>query len=596
MNINAPIHTELTECQDCYKCLRECPVKAIKIESGRAAVVDELCIRCGHCVAACPAGAKRGRSDLERAKRLIELKREVYVSVAPSWTTEFPELSDSQFIHALKKLGVAGVSETALGAEEVSAQVAAGFQSDAPLLSISSACPAVVQYVKKYRPELAGHVTSLLSPLLAHCKILRKEFGEDIGIIFVGPCFAKKGEADGHGDLLDVAITFAELRAWWEQRELPLHDLREETDGLSEHTMLPRAASEGRLYPIDGGMIRGIEANCRERDGAFDPQASLMTFSGMEHVRNALEEIGDFTLSRPLFLEALACEGGCVNGPAMNCRGRTTIKRLQVLEHADCAGAKPRPDTEMDIAEPWNIPSVDKKDYTTKELRIALREVGKHTTDDEMNCGGCGYDACREFARALLDGRAEPDMCVGYMRNLAAKKTDALIRAMPSGVVWVDKHMRIVECNRQFTDLLGENAQLAYDACPGLGGAKLDRFVPFADLFERVLRKNNGPIEKRLKLGESVVRISIFTIEEHRLVGGVMQDITAPAIQKERIVTQARAVIARNMETVQQIAYLLGENAAESEVMLNSVIDSFSAETERTAQQAAPPSELGGSP
>ena len=229
----------------------------------------------------------------------------------------------------------------------------------------------------------------------------------------------------------------------------------------------------------------------------------------------------------------------------------------------------------MDIYEPWDIAPVVHRTYDEAEINAALAKVGKFSREDELNCGGCGYDTCREFARALLDGTAEPNMCVGYMRQLAHKKANALIRTMPSGVVIVDGDLKIVESNRRFAEILGKDTMLVYEARPGLEGADMKKVVPFHSYFERVLAGVNDKIEKELKLEEIVLHLSVFTIEPNNLVGGIIQDITAPSIRKEHIVNKAKDVIQKNLETVQKIAYLLGENAADSEVILNSIIDSF---------------------
>ena len=184
MNPLHPIYTERTECQDCYKCIRECPVKAIQVIDGHAGVMVDRCILCGHCVNVCPRQAKKVRDDLGRARQLLARRSAVYVSLAPSYVSEFPQVAPGQMIAALKRLGFAGVSETALGAEEVSAHVADLIQTGGNALHISSACPTVVDYLRMYHPQYAPAVTPLLSPVLAHAKLLKKTFGEEIGIVF----------------------------------------------------------------------------------------------------------------------------------------------------------------------------------------------------------------------------------------------------------------------------------------------------------------------------------------------------------------------------------------------------------------------------
>jgi PAS domain-containing protein len=251
-------------------------------------------------------------------------------------------------------------------------------------------------------------------------------------------------------------------------------------------------------------------------------------------------------------------------------------KRLRVLDYAE--GAKVEAEaSELDLSDSRKgRAAMEAASYSEEEIRAALGLVGKHKPEDELNCSGCGYDSCRAFVAAMLSGRAEKVMCVSYMRDLATKKANALVRAMPSGVVVADARLGVVECNERFARLLGPEAAILYEARPGLCGAELSRLLPFSELFARVMAED-GPecIERDLRLGKRVLHGSIFTIERGAFAGGVFQDITNPSIQRDRVVGQAKAVIEKNLRTVQRIAYLLGENAADSESILESIIESF---------------------
>ena len=561
MDFLKPIYTETAQCQDCYKCLRQCQVKAIQIQDGHARVMHDYCVMCGHCVQTCPVGAKKVRNDLEKAKLLIENKNKVIVSLAPSFVTEFDDIDRSVLISAIKKLGFWGVSETALGAQEVSANVAELIRVGDKKVYISSACPSVVALIKKYHPEFSGNVTDMLSPVLAHCKMLRKEYGNDIGVVFVGPCIAKKVEADLYNGLMDVALTFQELRNWLEIEGVALDD----SICADDVEFVPGKAQEGALYPIDGGMIAGIKANCSISD------MELMAFSGISNIQKVLASLNKMKTGKKLFLELLACERGCVNGPSVSHKEGTALKRLEVIENSEYSTDTIPRRPSVDISAEWGYEMAVRPAYSEIDIRKALEQVGKFSDDDELNCSGCGYDSCREFAKALIEGKAEPNMCVSYMRQLAHKKADALIRTMPSGLVIVDENLRILESNKRFAELLGDEVVKIYESCPGLEGAYIEKLVPFARLFTQVLNKGTELIEKDIKMENVVLHVTIFTIEPHRLVGCFLQDITVPAVHKEQIINKTKEVIAKNLATVQQIAYLLGENASESEVMLNSV-------------------------
>jgi len=321
VNYLNPIFTEKRECQDCYKCVRNCPVKAIKVEGGYASVVPELCIVCGHCVEVCPNGAKKVRDDLANARQLLTLKKPVFVSLAPSFVTEFPGVKPAQMIGTLKKLGFAGVSETALGAQQVSAQAAALLQKNPSRVLASSACPTVVAFLQKHRANGAELLTGLLSPLLTHCKMLRQTFGAEIGIVFIGPCIAKKLEAAQHPELLDVVLTFEDLRRWLEQEKIAPENFM----ATMEDHFVPENSAEGAWYPVDGGMIAGMKSTCAVND------CSLMAFSGIGAIKKALDGIEEMKPDNGLFLELLACEGGCVNGPKVLRRDATVMKRHRVL-------------------------------------------------------------------------------------------------------------------------------------------------------------------------------------------------------------------------------------------------------------------------
>nr|WP_321468091.1 [Fe-Fe] hydrogenase large subunit C-terminal domain-containing protein [uncultured Desulfobulbus sp.] len=564
MDRRRPIYTEKHECQDCYKCVRECPVKAIQVQDAYATIVSEMCIYCGACVSICPNAAKHVRNDLPRARQLIKLPAKVFVSLAPSWVTEFANVSAAQMVAALKRLGFDGVSETALGAQQVSAHVAKTLEEEPGRILLSSACPTVVAYIQKHKPQLVDAITGLLSPLLAHCRMLRSSLEENISIVFIGPCIAKKVEADEHPDLLDLALTFEDLRIWLGTERIdPGSLVPAEMDRFE-----PESAEEGVLYPVDGGMIAGIRAHCSVDDGAF------MSFSGLEAVENALDGLEEMQ-TQGLFLELLACEGGCINGPKVTRQGNTVIKRHRVLSSAHFPQHTQVPRLPViDIHRPIKPLPPSQEPPNEVQVSEVLRSIGKRSIEDELNCGGCGYDSCREFGKALLAKRAERSMCVSWMRQLAFKKANVLIHKMPSAVVIVDSDLHILECNQAFMTIVSQ--QYPAETTGELEGLSLEMLLPFHHLFANVLKNDMDILDRDIRFLDTTLHLSIFTIDSHSVVGAILQDITRPSVQKEQVIRRAREVIQKNLATVQKIAYLLGENAAESEVTLNSIIESFS--------------------
>ena len=322
MNQQFPIYTVAAECQDCYKCVRVCPVKAIRIEDGRASVVPDLCVLCGRCVSVCPAQAKKIRDDLGRARRLIGDERKVVASLAPSWVSEFPSATTEQMIAVLHRLGFAAVGETALGAQEVSAAIAASLEHSPNGLMISSACPSAVSAIQKYEPQLAETITQVSSPVLAHARLLRREYGDGIAVVFIGPCIAKKREADTHPELLDLALTFGELRRWMEVEAVTFDNVKPD----DACRFVPEPAEEGVVYPVEGGMVQTIQAYHPPREAEF------VTLAGMANILEALGGLQPDDINRPVLVECLACEGGCTNGPGSTRRRGRLRGHLAVLD------------------------------------------------------------------------------------------------------------------------------------------------------------------------------------------------------------------------------------------------------------------------
>lgn len=302
-----------------------------------------------------------------------------------------------------------------------------------------------------------------------------------------------------------------------------------------------------------------------------------MSFSGLASIEWALQEIPDQVKDQKLFLELLACKGGCVNGPMSHCQGKTISKRLAVM--ASQGDEFKLFSHSKNFDDSWDIKPALAREFDRDRIAQALRRIGKSTLEDELNCGGCGYNNCRDFARAFLEGKAEETMCVSYMRSLAQEKANALIEKMPSGAIIVDDRLSVIECNHNFAALMGGEVEQVWESQPRLTGAKLEKLVDFAEVFRRVLDTGIDIHNQKIKHDNKVLAANIFVIQKNHVVGGIFYDITQSWVNRDRIIRNAKQMIAGNLETVQQIAYLLGENAAENEVTLNSIIESFSTGT-----------------
>lgn len=566
MNNLYPVYTLKNECHDCYKCIRECHVKAIKIQDNSAYVIGERCVACGHCVMVCPSGAKRVRNDIEKVKRLFLQNKKVYVSLAPSWVGVY-NVKKEKMISALKKLGFEGISETALGAQEVSIECAKIINSsDKNEMLISSACPVIVDYIRMYKPKYAKNIVPIVSPALTHAGLLKKTFGDDIAIVFIGPCIAKKRESDSHQDLIDVSLTFEELNMWLKEEYINIHDVEE----LPEAEFVPKHAYEGALYPIEGGMNETIR-----KVGIDENKVSLISISSVKNFDKALDGIEEDKLTRKIFIEALGCEGGCVNGPCLSTdRGiiAVTSDVLTTTQYRDKVPVEP----DVVVSENHTPIPVEKHKYTIEQIDEALKKISKHSQEDELNCGGCGYSTCRDFVNALISGDAEPSMCVSYMRKIAVRKAAALVRCMPAAVVMVDKNYSILETNDAFMRMFCADMYDVFSAREeGLKGAAIDRIVPFGDIFKTTLRSGQDVHKEHYAIEDKLYDISAFTIEAGEIAGAVITDVTKSEMDREKIAKKAREVITKNIATVQEIACLLGEHMVETEVLLNSIAQDY---------------------
>ena len=573
MNNQNPVYTLINECHDCYRCVRECPVKAIKIENNHASVIPDKCISCGTCVKVCPANAKCVRSDLEKVQNLIYSGKDVYVSLAPSWRGVF-EMSAQKMIAVLKRLGFKDISETALGAEEVSIKTAQMLNETEQGLWISSACPVIVDYIRMYKPEFSKYITPIGSPARTHARMLRKTYGEDIGIVFIGPCIGKKKEADEPDGLIDLAITFEELKIWMYDQIPDISEIQKD----DRFEFVPFSAHEGALYPIDGGM------NTTIRKIGIKDEVQLLEICSIPAFEKALNNLNPEKINRPIFVEALACEGGCVAGPCISTDKASISIISDVLTKVKKRDDIPKsPDVVVDYE--YKSAAITESKYSLEEITKTLKKIGKHTEEDELNCGGCGYSSCRELAVALLDGVAESSMCISYMRKIAMRKAAAMLRCMPAAIVMVDNNMNILETNDSFMKMFTGDMYEIFKARPdGLTGAAIDRIIEFSDIFRTILKTGKDLHKEHYAVKDRLYDINAFTIEPNEIVGAIITDVTQTETNREKISEKAKEVISKNISIVQEIACLLGEHMVETETLLNSIANDYDDKNEEESK------------
>lgn len=566
------IFTDKTYCQDCYKCIKECPVKSIKMDSDGASVLFDTCIYCGTCVKICPTGAKRYREDVSKVKYWIETGEKIVACLAPAFVSDFTYLSTEDFVKTLYKLGFAAVSEVAIGADIVARETSSWLNEQKDGVYMSSCCPAVVNYINIYQPELLPNLVPVVSPMVAHARLLRKTLSKNYKLVFVGPCIAKKDERDYNSEFIDAAITFENLKMWFDEMQCSQYPF--DKIELPQDFVIGRPGL-GDMFPVDGGMLSTM---CEDMKVT---ECDYMAFSGMEQVIDICGEFPKWNLKGKIFLELMACKGGCVKGPAMINHSGIVAKRRSLLQMHSNLQKSEIPYVKLEETGDINYINQEfKRDcriscsYSEADIVEALHSIGKWSLSDEYNCTGCGYDSCRAFAEALLDGKVHREMCVSCMRKEAQDKASVLLQRIPYGVVTVDDRLKVVEANHNFAKIMGSEIEQIYEEIPTLKGLDIKAVLPFYSLFESLLTSGGDISEHDVRDGENFYHVSIVSIQQYKLVCGIIQNLRDPEMQYELMTDRIKEVIKQNVESVQRIAYLLGENAAFTESMLNSLVES----------------------
>lgn len=555
------VSTNVARCRDCYRCVRTCPVKAVRVQGGQAQVVPELCIVCGSCVRACPQGAKSVRDDRALVREAMASGRTVVASVAPSAPAYFGIQSFAQMEQVLGALGFAAAHETAFGAEMVGQahrEVVEAETARHPV--ITSSCPVVVSLIEIYYPDLIPHIAPVVSPMIAHGRWLRERYGAGACLVFIGPCFAKKGEIHDEPvrGTIDAALTYEELSEWLG------------TSGVSipappdEHERVPRA--NARAFPVEGGLVGTANLDT-------DILASeIVTTSGLAACEDVLRGIRAGSL-RASLVELMACEGGCINGPGMGEDIGVYQARQRVLEYAARRQPQPLPSREEwpSLARTYRDKSVPQPEFTEEQIREVLHRVDKYTPEDELNCGACGYPTCRDKAIATLRGLAEATMCIPYTRKRAESLRQVIMAVTQDPVITVDARLHV-------QDMSPSAEAMLHCSLPQVIGHPLDEAAPPIVLqgFEAVRQTGQPIIRKRFSLNDLVVEQTIVAVKDQNLIVGILRDVTEREQQRaqlERIraetLHRTQEVVTKQMRVAHEIAQLLGETTADTKIMLS---------------------------
>lgn len=550
-----------SNCKNCYKCIRHCPVKSIRFSGNQANIVGNECILCGQCFVVCPQNAKEIADETERVKVLIDSGAPVIASVAPSFIANYDGVGFEELKAALKKLGFADAEETAVGATIVKREYERLLNEDDRNILISSCCHSVNLLIQKYYPSCLPYLADVLSPMQAHCKDIKQRY-PSAKTVFIGPCVAKKDEADYYTGITDAVLTYEELTEWFEAAGIVPEKKLDKSD-----------ESLARFFPTTGGILKTMQKNMRS-------DYTYLAVDGVENCMAALHDIEEGNIEH-CFIEMSACAGSCIGGPVMEKYHRMPVRDYYAVAHY--AGKK-----DFDVAQPDPFTLRKEMEYigrklpypSESEIREALHRMGKLRPEDELNCGSCGYNTCREKAVAIIQGKAEASMCLPFLKERAENFSDNIINNTPNGIVVLNDKYEVQQINRAALKLM--NIPRESDVM----GEPIIRILdpkPFMD----VQRTGRTVRDEKVYLAEydKYIEQTIVLDKEYKALICIMRDVSDEEQQKQRkeelsrqTVETADKVVDKQMRIVQEIASLLGETAAETKIALTKLKESMTDE------------------
>jgi iron only hydrogenase large subunit-like protein/uncharacterized Fe-S cluster-containing protein len=557
-------------CKNCYKCIRNCPVKSIRFENHHAQIITDECILCGNCFVICPQKAKEIRNDADVADSLIKSGAKVYASIAPSFAANYINektmrgYSLAAMAAALKQLGFAGIEETAIGAAIVKRQYDEMVNSAKQEVIISSCCHSVNQLIQKYYPEVLPFLAHVISPMQAHCMDMKRRY-EDSKAVFIGPCISKKAEAETYTGFADCVLTFDELSQWLAKNNILLKETGEEKNGYGLT----------RLFPVAGGILQSMAKSNR----AY----TYICVDGIENCIAAIEDIARGNLKK-CFVEMSACAGSCTGGPVMNRErgGREERKNSPVRSYIAISAYAGEQDFATEIYPPEILnkkidPLRKRKSHLGENAILeVLRKTGKTTPEQELNCGTCGYNTCREKALAVIEGKANLFMCLPYLIERAESFSDDIIKNTPNGIIVLNEMMEVQQINAAACKILNITPS-------HILGDQVVRILDPAFFIDAV-REEKNTYNKRVYLPdyEKYVEETILYDKNYHIIICIMRNVTEETRRKEsqdefnrKAIEITDRVIEKQMLAVQEIASLLGETTAETKVALTKLKESI---------------------
>ena len=547
-----------SNCKNCYKCIRHCPVKSIRFSGNQAHIIGNECILCGQCFVVCPQNAKQIVDETEKVKVLLQSGNPVIVSLAPSFVANYDGVGIESMREALKKLGFYDVEETAIGATIVKNEYERMLREDERDIIITSCCHSINLLIQKYFPALLEYLADVISPMQAHCQDIKKRY-PDAKTVFIGPCVAKKDEAEHYAGIVDAVLTFEELSTWLKEESI---ELKQEMDSNKE--------SRARFFPTTGGILKTMNLDT--------PGYNYIALDGVQNCMDALRDIENGKIHK-CFIEMSACVGSCIGGPVMEKYNKSAPVQ-DYITIANYAGEE-----DFNVSKPDSVELKKQFEYiehklampTETEIFTVMREMGKFKPSDELNCGSCGYNTCREKAIAICQGKAEISMCLPFLKDKAEGFSDTVVKNTPNGLIVLNENLEVQQINESARNIM--NIRSSSDV---LGESIIRILDP--KLFAQVLRTGRDIRGERVYLAEyrRYVEQSVVYDKESRLLVGIMRDVTDEETErekKEKITRQtievADKVVDKQMRIVQEIASLLGETAAETKIALAKLKESI---------------------
>lgn len=543
-------------CKDCYKCVRYCPVKSIRVKDHAASILAGECILCGNCTIVCPQHAKEDINDVPMIKVLMSKHETVIAIVAPSFAAYF-NISFETMKSTLKKLGFADVFEVAEGAHVVKNEYERLVAENPDQTWITSSCASVNYYIKRHRPEAAKYLLPVLTPMKALAKILRERYPE-AKFVFIGPCLSKKGEAFENGSGVSAVLLFEELEDWLAEENIVVH----EDESFRNQPRL------SRLFPMSGGILATMKQ---------EPGINYLPISGFDGVKQTIEDVIDGKLPH-CFIEMNFCKGGCVGGPSFRRKELGTLRGAVKTRQA--AGTTiydedySVPET-LDYSTTFQTKRVFRLEPTKAQIEAVLRQMDKFSPEDELNCGMCGYSTCREKARAVLFGKAEIDMCMPYIRKRAENYAGKIIDSVPSGILAIDMSLNISQANPAACDIFGVDAT-------SLVGQPIGTILDEND-FVNLLASDEDTLMASIYLPDYGLYLD-ETLQVNRdanLIICILKNVTEEKTRHRRAMQKrqqtaaiADEIVEKQLRMVHEIASLLGETASETKIAISDLKES----------------------